>query len=90
MSSEKVKTLFMQALELEPELRAAFLDERCAGDAELRAAIEELLLCDAKAQSTPDFCGITMRSRPAAVVVMRGAAEKSKSGPSSSGQFGLT
>jgi WD40 repeat protein/predicted Ser/Thr protein kinase len=54
-SPETVKALFLQALDLEPERRRAFLDEQCAGDAELRAAVEELLLCDAKAQSTPDF-----------------------------------
>jgi WD40 repeat protein/predicted Ser/Thr protein kinase len=54
-SPETVKALFLQALDLEPERRGAFLDEQCAGDAELRAAVEELLECDAKAQSTPDF-----------------------------------
>jgi WD40 repeat protein/predicted Ser/Thr protein kinase len=53
--SSRVKALFLQALELEPERRGTFLDQHCAGDAELRAAVEELLLCDAKAQSTPDF-----------------------------------
>jgi WD40 repeat protein/predicted Ser/Thr protein kinase len=55
MSSETIKTLFLQALDLDPERRRAFLDEQCAGDAELRAAVEKLLLCDARAESTPDF-----------------------------------
>jgi WD40 repeat protein/predicted Ser/Thr protein kinase len=54
-SPEIVEILFQQALDLEPVQRGAFLDQQCAGDAELRAAVEELLLCDAKAQSTPDF-----------------------------------
>jgi WD40 repeat protein/predicted Ser/Thr protein kinase len=55
MPSDTVKALFLQAVDLEPERRTAFLDEQCAGDAKLRASVEELLLCDAKAQSTPDF-----------------------------------
>src|SRR6516162_3280009 len=55
MSPDTVKALFLQALDVEPEGRHAFLDEQCAGDAELRAAVEELLLCDARAQSSPDF-----------------------------------
>jgi WD40 repeat protein/predicted Ser/Thr protein kinase len=55
MSLDTLKALFLQAVDLEPERRRAFLDEQCAGDAELRAAVEELLLCDAKAESTPGF-----------------------------------
>src|SRR5436305_3622333 len=54
-SPEAVDTLFQQAIDLDPERRSAFLDEQCDGDADLRAAVEELLLFDAKAQSTPDF-----------------------------------
>src|SRR6516225_185367 len=54
-SPECVEALFQQAVELAPERRGAFLDERCAGDPDLRAAVEELLQCDAKAQSSPDF-----------------------------------
>ena len=63
MPAEKVKTLFMQALDLEPHERAAFLDERCAGDLALRVAVDELLQFDAKAQIAPDFL-----ASPAAVV----------------------
>src|SRR5437899_2424320 len=55
MSPENVKALFLQALDLEPERRGAFLEQQCAGNPGLRAAVEELLRCDAKAQSTPDF-----------------------------------
>ena len=54
-SPEIVEALFQRALDLPSEGRRAFLDEQCAGDAELRAAVEELLLCDARAQSSPDF-----------------------------------
>ena len=55
MSPETVKALFLQALDLEPAQRGPFLDQQCAGDAEARAAVEELLQFDAKAQSAPDF-----------------------------------
>jgi tetratricopeptide (TPR) repeat protein/predicted Ser/Thr protein kinase len=54
-SPEKVEILFQRALDLPAEARRAFLEEQCAGDAELRAAVEELLLCDARAASSPDF-----------------------------------
>src|SRR5262245_21633670 len=52
---EAVETLFHQAADLDPERRRAFLDERCAGDPDLRVAVEELLHFDAKARSAPDF-----------------------------------
>ncbi len=42
-SPEAVEALFQQAADLEPEQRGAFLDEQCAGDPDLRAAVEELL-----------------------------------------------
>jgi eukaryotic-like serine/threonine-protein kinase len=54
-SPEAVEALFQQAADLAPALRSAFLDEHCAGDPDLRAAVEELLHFDAKAQKTPDF-----------------------------------
>src|SRR5947209_8457247 len=54
-SPEAVEALFQQAIDLAPGRRAAFLDERCAGDAGLRAAVEELLHFDATAQGAPDF-----------------------------------
>ncbi|HKK07687.1 MAG TPA: hypothetical protein VKA44_02260 [Gemmatimonadota bacterium] len=41
--------LFDRALDLEPGERSAFLDERCAGDPELRRAVEGLLAADAEA-----------------------------------------
>jgi WD40 repeat protein len=54
-SPEAVRALFLQAADLNAEQRDAFLHEQCAGDADLRAAVEELLAFDAKAQSAPDF-----------------------------------
>ncbi|MDP2479227.1 MAG: serine/threonine-protein kinase [Candidatus Palauibacterales bacterium] len=41
--------VFDRTLDLEPEERSGFLDERCAGDPELRRAVEGLLAADAEA-----------------------------------------
>ena len=38
----------------------------------------------------PDFCGTTSRSRPLAVAVSSGDVAKSKSGPCTDGQLGLS
>jgi WD40 repeat protein/predicted Ser/Thr protein kinase len=54
-SPEAVEALFQEAAELVPARRGALLDERCAGDPALRAAVEELLHFDAMARTTPDF-----------------------------------
>jgi eukaryotic-like serine/threonine-protein kinase len=54
-SPETVEALFQQAADLAPQRRGAFLDEQCDGDLDLRAAVEELLQFDAKAQGAPDF-----------------------------------
>src|SRR5262245_35264645 len=54
-SPEAVEALFQQAVDLAPERRGVFLDEQCDGDPDLRAAVEELLHFDAKAQSAPQF-----------------------------------
>ena len=40
---EQVQKLFEEALKRKPEERAAFLDEACGGDAELRREVESLL-----------------------------------------------
>jgi hypothetical protein len=50
-SPQRVEELFDRAVDLEPPQRAAFLDEQCGGDAELRAAVEELLQLDRRAQA---------------------------------------
>lgn len=40
---QKVKEIFHSVLEIEPESRGAFLDEKCAGDGALRGEVERLL-----------------------------------------------
>jgi WD40 repeat protein/predicted Ser/Thr protein kinase len=50
-SPQRVEELFDRAVDLEPPQRAAFLDEQCKGEAELRAAVEELLQLDSRAQA---------------------------------------
>jgi serine/threonine protein kinase len=45
---ERFQKIFEQAVELPAEQRAAFLDQACADDADLRARIEELLAADAE------------------------------------------
>jgi WD40 repeat protein/predicted Ser/Thr protein kinase len=50
-SPQRVEELFDQAIDLDPARRAAFLDEQCQGDAELRAAVEELLRIDRNPQA---------------------------------------
>ena len=45
-SPRRVEELFDQAVDLDPARLATFLDEQCAGDADLRAAVEELLQLD--------------------------------------------
>jgi serine/threonine protein kinase len=45
----RITAILDQALDLSPEERRAFLDEACAGDAELRAEVEDFLAADAEA-----------------------------------------
>ncbi len=52
MSWERVKEVFAAAIEREAPERAAFLDEACAGDAELRAEVDSLLCSH---DTTDDF-----------------------------------
>ncbi len=46
---QQIEPLYHAALERESEARAAFLDEACAGDAELRHEVESLLAVDERA-----------------------------------------
>ena len=48
---QRVRKLFEQALEIPAAARAAFLDESCGDDAELRGEIEALLAADANSRS---------------------------------------
>jgi len=54
-SREVVEALFQDAADLAPARRGAFLDERCAGDPDLRAAVEDLLRIDAQTEGDPEF-----------------------------------
>ncbi|MBA2647637.1 MAG: protein kinase [Pyrinomonadaceae bacterium] len=47
---QQVEQLYHAALEREPESRAAFLDEACAGDAVLRGEVESLLRYEERAE----------------------------------------
>ncbi len=46
----RIEPILERALVLEPEARAAFLDEACGGDAELRRQTETLLEADLQAE----------------------------------------
>src|SRR5438309_428751 len=48
---QKLDSLFHSALERQPEERAAFLDEACAGDQQLRKEVEALLAASEQAGS---------------------------------------
>ncbi|MBC8106296.1 MAG: tetratricopeptide repeat protein [Anaerolineae bacterium] len=67
----EVKEIFLQASELSPAERAEFLDHRCAGNDELRRAVESLLVAD---EGAGDFfaqpttgAGTTEATQPATV-----------------------
>ncbi len=47
----RIEELFDQAVDLDPARLATFLDEQCAGDVHLRAAVEELLQLDRSAHA---------------------------------------
>jgi WD40 repeat protein/predicted Ser/Thr protein kinase len=82
-SPETVEALFQQAIDLDPHLRGAFLDERCAGDPDLRAAVEELLQFDVKAQNSPDF----LHSPAADVRASLAATAQAEAVPASIGRY---
>jgi len=47
---EQIERLYHDALELPPDGRAAFIDEACGDDQDLRREVESLLDCDERAQ----------------------------------------
>src|SRR5262245_6245385 len=64
-SPRRVEELFDQAVDLDPARLATFLDEQCAGDADLRAAVEELVQLDRGAHAAESFLRSPLaRSRP--------------------------
>src|SRR5271157_1256168 len=48
---ERIRDLFVDAVEMTPEHQGAFLDQACAGDADLRSEIERLIKADADSSS---------------------------------------
>ncbi|HYE74745.1 MAG TPA: serine/threonine-protein kinase, partial [Blastocatellia bacterium] len=48
---KQIKELFQAALECEPQARAAFLAEACAGDEDLRREVESLLIWETQAEN---------------------------------------
>src|SRR5215207_8666291 len=69
----QIAKLYDAALQLDPRRRAAFLDEACAGDEELRREVASLLASDAQAGS--------FLAAPAAEVLARGAAAETAPSP---------
>src|SRR5262249_53956605 len=51
----RIEELFDRALDLDPARLTTFLDEQCAGDADLRAAVEKLVYLDRRAEATESF-----------------------------------
>ncbi|HEV2668758.1 MAG TPA: serine/threonine-protein kinase, partial [Blastocatellia bacterium] len=51
----QIEVLYQAALERDAIERAAFLDEACAGDEELRLEVESLLVADEEAKKSDDF-----------------------------------
>jgi WD40 repeat protein/predicted Ser/Thr protein kinase len=72
-SRRRVEELFDQALDLDPALLAAFLDEQCAGDAEMRAAVEELLHLDRGAHAAESLLRSPLARSRAKEFAPRGA-----------------
>lgn len=50
----RLESVFFAALDLPPEQRAAFLDERCAGDSAFRAEVEAVLSSHVRAGGAPE------------------------------------
>ncbi len=62
---QQIKAALHEALELEAELRPAYIDRICANDLELRAELESLLTADNQAGDafldTPAAAGLDSR-----------------------------
>jgi serine/threonine protein kinase len=74
---ETVKRLYLEARQLAPDQRGSFLDERCAGRAELRSEVQELL-----AQELDEFL-----ARPATQVLPDPGPGESLSQPERIGAY---
>jgi serine/threonine protein kinase/Flp pilus assembly protein TadD len=66
MESERwrhVEQLYHAALELEPTRRAAFLEQQCAGDSDLRHEVESLLRYESKARHFIEYPAIEVAAQ---------------------------
>jgi WD40 repeat protein len=77
---EQLEALFHEAADLEPEERSAFLDARCAGDPELRSAVEDLLQQETGAGRTASFL-VSPLARPDASTVTPSASGQANTPP---------
>lgn len=57
---EKLKKLFSEAVWLEPDERAEFIDKHCSGEPELRAQLERLLAADTNAEDFLERCPVEL------------------------------
>lgn len=70
---DRIQSIFLQALDLSPEQRAAFLDTACVDDAEVRREVESLLTHDgASEQQIAEALNGTVRSLFEAATIKSG------------------
>ena len=55
---KRIDQLFDEAVELEPDKRALFLEQNCSGDPELQKEVEQLLAFDEKSAAFYRIAGI--------------------------------
>src|SRR5207237_6797409 len=80
---EQLKSLFNSALEVEESRRAAFLDQACEGNAELRSRVERLLVSHDEAGSflvSPASLGCGVSSLPSGADGERAGTEARPAG----------
>ena len=61
---KQIEKLYHEALKLEPSHRAAYLQESCQDDEELRHEVESLLAADAQAESFIESPALEMAAQP--------------------------
>jgi hypothetical protein len=86
-----VEAIFFAALEKDDGQRAAYLDEACAGDPELRRQVERLLAAHPRVGSFLEKPAVERLSDPAAGRTQPdGPADESAAGPPSLDRSGAT
>ncbi len=81
---QKVDQIFAAALDLEPERRAAFLDEACGSDKELRREVEKMLNIDREAE---DFIKTDVFNLAARLITQPHERQRAGRGSSSRSTF---